>query len=282
MIKFENVSYTYNKGRPDETHALSGIDLEIPDKGVTALIGHTGSGKSTLIQLINGLLVPQSGKIFVNGTEVGAKGTDLRALRFRVGVVFQYPEQQLFEETVRKDIAYGPKNMGLSDDEISRRTKRAADIVGLSDEELDRSPFELSGGQRRRAAIAGVLAMEPEILVMDEPVSGLDPEGRRRIFDLIRRLSTERPDVSVIFVSHSMETAAEEADNIIVMNEGRIAASGSAEEVFSDAEHLRSIGLDIPYVTELCIRLRAAGFDIGNSYRVQDAAEGIKRAFADA
>jgi len=282
MIKFENVSYSYNRGRPDEVQALFDIDLEIPDTGVTALIGQTGSGKSTLIQLINGLLIPQSGRVTVNGTEVGAKGTDIRALRQRVGMVFQYPEQQLFAETVREDIAYGPKNTGLSDEETERRVIRAAEIVGLSAEMLDRSPFELSGGERRRAAIAGVLAMEPEILIMDEPAAGLDPEGRRRIFDLLHRFTAERPQVSVIFVSHSMEAAAEEADHIVVMSEGRIAAGGSADEVFSDAEKLRSVGLDIPPVTELCMRLRGAGLDIDNSYTINDAAEGIKRAVTDA
>ncbi len=278
MIKLENVNYTYNIGRSDSSSALNNVSLEIPDGSITTIIGHTGSGKSTLVQLLNGLEKPQSGKVFVNGTEVTAKDTDLRQLRFKVGMVFQYPEYQLFAETVKLDIAFGPKNMGLSEEEIEKRVLYAAKIVGLGKEDLERSPFELSGGQKRRAAIAGVLAMEPEVLVMDEPAAGLDPKGRKAIFDIIKRLHIENPSMIIIFVSHSMEEAAEAADRAVVMNKGTVVMNDSIDNVFSRAEELRSIGLDIPMITQLCIKLKNSGLDIADGiYTVDAAIKDLKR-----
>ncbi len=278
MIKLENVNYTYNIGRSDSSSALNNVSLEIPDGSITTIIGHTGSGKSTLVQLLNGLEKPQSGKVFVNGTEVTAKDTDLRQLRFKVGMVFQYPEYQLFAETVKLDIAFGPKNMGLSEEEIEKRVQYAAKIVGLGKEDLERSPFELSGGQKRRAAIAGVLAMEPEVLVMDEPAAGLDPKGRKAIFDIIKRLHSENPSMIIIFVSHSMEEAAEAADRAVVMNKGTVVMNDSIDNVFSRAEELRSIGLDIPMITQLCIKLKNSGLDIADGiYTVDAAIKDLKR-----
>ena len=282
MIRLENVSYTYNRGRPDESNALSDISLEIPDGSITAVIGHTGSGKSTLIQLLNGLEKPDTGRIFVNGIEVTSKNCDLRALRFKVGMVFQYPEQQLFEETVKRDIAFGPINMGLEMPEVVRRVQRAAEIVGLSARELKKSPFELSGGQKRRAAIAGVLAMEPEIIIMDEPAAGLDPAGKDAILELIKKLRESRPDITIIFVSHSMEDVAKTADNAVVMNNGGVAMTGSIAEVFSRGAELREMGLDIPQAAELCIRLRESGIELPeNIYTVEDAVNSLKRVLAD-
>ena len=278
MIKLENVNYTYNIGRSDSSSALNNVSLEILDGSITTIIGHTGSGKSTLVQLLNGLEKPQSGKVFVNGTEVTAKDTDLRQLRFKVGMVFQYPEYQLFAETVKLDIAFGPKNMGLSEEEIEKRVLYAAKIVGLGKEDLERSPFELSGGQKRRAAIAGVLAMEPEVLVMDEPAAGLDPKGRKAIFDIIKRLHSENPSMIIIFVSHSMEEAAEAADRAVVMNKGTVVMNDSIDNVFSRAEELRSIGLDIPMITQLCIKLKNSGLDIADGiYTVDAAIKDLKR-----
>lgn len=278
MIKLEKVNYTYNQGRPDSSAALHDVSLEIPDGSITTVIGRTGSGKSTLVQLLNGLEMPMSGRVFVNGTEVTAKGTDLRQIRFKVGMVFQYPEYQLFEETVGLDIAFGPKNMGLSRMEIEKRVKREARLVGLSEEDLEKSPFELSGGQKRRAAIAGVLAMEPEVLIMDEPAAGLDPKGRNAIFDIIKRLHERNPKMIIIFVSHSMEEAAAAADRAIVMNDGRVVMNDEIDDVFSRAEELRGIGLDIPMITQLCIKLKNAGLDIpDNIYTVDEAVENLKR-----
>ena len=276
MIKLENVNYTYNIGRSDSSSALNNVSLEIPDGSITTIIGHTGSGKSTLVQLLNGLEKPQSGKVFVNGTEVTAKA--IETFESVVGMVFQYPEYQLFAETVKLDIAFGPKNMGLSEEEIEKRVQYAAKIVGLGKEDLERSPFELSGGQKRRAAIAGVLAMEPEVLVMDEPAAGLDPKGRKAIFDIIKKLHSENPSMIIIFVSHSMEEAAEAADRAVVMNKGTVVMNDSIDNVFSRAEELRSIGLDIPMITQLCIKLKNSGLDIADGiYTVDAAIKNLKR-----
>lgn len=282
MIKLENVSYTYNKGRPDMCHALYDVSLEIPDGSTTAVIGHTGSGKSTLIQLLNGLEKPDSGRVFVNGTEVTAKGADLRALRFKVGMVFQYPEYQLFEETVEKDIAFGPKNMGLDEEEIMARVSRAAELVGLDRAELKKSPFELSGGQKRRAAIAGVIAMEPEVLIMDEPVAGLDPKGRGAVFELIRRLRERRPEMIIIFVSHSMEDVAATADRIVVMSGGKVKMNDETGKVFARGAELRKMGLDVPEIAKLCSRLSEAGFDLPEGiYTVEAAVNNLKKVLID-
>lgn len=282
MIKLENVSYTYNKGRPDMCHALYDVSLEIPDGSTTAVIGHTGSGKSTLIQLLNGLEKPDSGRVFVNGTEVTAKGADLRALRFKVGMVFQYPEYQLFEETVEKDIAFGPKNMGLDEEEIMARVSRAAELVGLDRAELKKSPFELSGGQKRRAAIAGVIAMEPEVLIMDEPAAGLDPKGRGAVFELIRRLRERRPEMIIIFVSHSMEDVAATADRIVVMSGGKVKMNDETGKVFARGAELRKMGLDVPEIAKLCSRLSEAGFDLPEGiYTVEAAVNNLKKVLID-
>ena len=278
MIILENVSYTYNKGRPDECRALHNVSLRIPDGSITAVIGHTGSGKSTLIGLLNGIEKPDSGRVVVNGIDVTAKGVDMRMVRFKVGMVMQYPEYQLFEESVEKDIAFGPKNMGLSDEEVKERVLRAAELVGISRDELNKSPFELSGGQKRRAAIAGVIAMEPEVLVMDEPAAGLDPKGRNAVFDLIRALHAERPDMIIIFVSHSMEDVAATAGRIIVLNNGNVVMNDETGIIFSKGDELKAMGLDVPQMAWLCSRLRRDGFNIPDGiYTVNDAVENLKR-----
>ena len=279
MIKLENVNYIYERGMPDERQALFDINLEIPDGTVTAIIGHTGSGKSTLIQLLNALEKPSSGSINVNGTEVCAKDADIRGLRQRVGLVFQYPEQQLFEETVYKDIAFGPKNMGLSDDEIDKRVHDAARLAGVNEKYMNRSPFELSGGQKRRAAIAGVLAMEPEVLILDEPAAGLDPRGRDGILSEIKKLHEEKPEMIIIFVSHSMEDVAKTAEHIVVMNNGRIAMTGGVKEVFSRGRELEEMGLSVPQITKLCARLSSAGINIEQGiFTVEEAVEKLAAA----
>lgn len=279
MIKLENVNYIYERGMPNERQALFDINLEIPDGTVTALIGHTGSGKSTLIQLLNALEKPSSGSINVNGTEVCAKDADIRGLRQRVGLVFQYPEQQLFEETVYKDIAFGPKNMGLSDDEIDKRVHDAARLAGVNEKYMNRSPFDLSGGQKRRAAIAGVLAMEPDVLILDEPAAGLDPRGRDGILSEIKKLHEEKPEMIIIFVSHSMEDVAKTAEHIVVMNNGRIAMTGGVKEVFSRGRELEEMGLSVPQITKLCARLGSAGINIGQGiFTVEDAVEKLAAA----
>lgn len=279
MIKLENVNYIYERGMPDERQALFDINLEIPDGTVTAIIGHTGSGKSTLIQLLNALEKPSSGNINVNGTEVCAKDADIRGLRQRVGLVFQYPEQQLFEETVYKDIAFGPKNMGLSDDEIDKRVREAARLAGVNEKYMNRSPFDLSGGQKRRAAIAGVLAMEPEVLILDEPAAGLDPRGRDGILSEIKKLHEEKPEMIIIFVSHSMEDVAKTAEHIVVMNNGRIAMTGGVKEVFSQGRELEEMGLSVPQITKLCARLSSAGINIEQGiFTVEEAVEKLAAA----
>ena len=279
MIKLENVNYIYERGMPDERQALFDINLEIPDGTVTAIIGHTGSGKSTLIQLLNALEKPSSGNINVNGTEVCAKDADIRGLRQRVGLVFQYPEQQLFEETVYKDIAFGPKNMGLSDDEIDKRVREAARLAGVNEKYMNRSPFDLSGGQKRRAAIAGVLAMEPEVLILDEPAAGLDPRGRDGILSEIKKLHEEKPEMIIIFVSHSMEDVAKTAEHIVVMNNGRIAMTGGVKEVFSQGRDLEEMGLSVPQITKLCARLSSAGINIEQGiFTVEEAVEKLAAA----
>lgn len=276
MIKAENVNYIYQKGTPFERQALFDINLEIADGSLVALIGHTGSGKSTLIQLFNALVKPTSGRILVDGIDVTAQKADLRLIRRMVGLVFQYPEHQLFEETVYKDIAFGPTNMGLSEKEIDERVRKSAALVGLKEKHLERSPFDLSGGQKRRAAIAGVLAMEPKVLILDEPTAGLDPKGRDDILNTIKRLHEENSDMIIIFVSHSMEDVAKTAERVIVMNEGRIETEGSVAEVFTQAERLQRIGLNVPQITLLTDKLRNVGFNLpGEIYTVKYAAKAI-------
>ena len=244
MIKAENVNYIYQQGMPFERQALYDVNIEIEDGSLVALIGHTGSGKSTLIQHFNALVKPTSGKIIINGIDVTAPKADLRLVRKTVGLVFQYPEHQLFEETVYKDIAFGPKNMGFSDEEIDKRVRESAALVGLKEKHLTRSPFDLSGGQKRRVAIAGVLAMNPKVLILDEPTAGLDPKGRDEILATIKKLHEENKEMIIIFVSHSMEDVAKTAERVIVMNDGHVEMQGTVAEVFAQAEHLQKIGLN--------------------------------------
>ena len=262
MIKAENVNYIYQQGMPFERQALYDVNIEIEDGSLVALIGHTGSGKSTLIQHFNALVKPTSGKIIINGIDVTAPKADLRFVRKTVGLVFQYPEHQLFEETVYKDIAFGPKNMGFSDEEIDKRVRESAALVGLKEKHLTRSPFDLSGGQKRRVAVAGVLAMNPKVLILDEPTAGLDPKGRDEILATIKKLHEENKEMIIIFVSHSMEDVAKTAERVIVMNDGHVEMQGTVAEVFAQAEHLQKIGLNVPQVTLLTDKLRLAGYDL--------------------
>ena len=270
-IVIEKLNYVYMAGGPYETKALNDVSLTIGDGEFIGLIGHTGSGKSTLVQHLNGLLRPTSGRILVDGLDLADKQTDRRAVRRKVGLVFQYPENQLFEETVEKDIAFGPRNLGLDDAEVSRRVREAMAKVALDYERLkDRSVFELSGGQMRRVAIAGVLAMEPGTLVLDEPCAGLDPRGREEILGLIRNLH-EQAGTTIVMVSHSMDDVASLAERVIVMNHGRVAMDGTPREVFSRGAELRAIGLDVPQAVLLADKLRERGFDVPQGvYRVEE------------
>ena len=278
MIKAENVNYIYQQGMPFERQALYDVNIEIEDGSLVALIGHTGSGKSTLIQHFNALVKPTSGKIIINGIDVTAPKADLRLVRKTLGLVFQYPEHQLFEETVYKDIAFGPKNMGFSDEEIDKRVRESAALVGLKEKHLTRSPFDLSGGQKRRVAIAGVLAMNPKVLILDEPTAGLDPKGRDEILATIKKLHEENKEMIIIFVSHSMEDVAKTAERVIVMNDGHVEMQGTVAEVFAQAEHLQKIGLNVPQVTLLTDKLRLAGYDLPEHiYTVKYAADAIKK-----
>ena len=278
MIKAENVNYIYQQGMPFERQALYDVNIEIKDGSLVALIGHTGSGKSTLIQHFNALVKPTSGKIIINGIDVTAPKADLRLVRKTVGLVFQYPEHQLFEETVYKDIAFGPKNMGFSDEEIDKRVRESAALVGLKEKHLTRSPFDLSGGQKRRVAIAGVLAMNPKVLILDEPTAGLDPKGRDEILATIKKLHEENKEMIIIFVSHSMEDVAKTAERVIVMNDGHVEMQGTVAEVFAQAEHLQKIGLNVPQVTLLTDKLRLADYDLPEHiYTVKYAADAIKK-----
>ena len=261
-IKIENLTYVYMPKTPFEKKALDNVSLEIEDGEFLAVIGHTGSGKSTLIQHLNGLLKPASGKIYVDGTDITDKDTKLVDIRKKVGLVFQYPEYQLFEETIAKDIAYGPTNLGLNEDEILRRVKKSMEMVGLDyDEYKDISPFELSGGQKRRVAIAGVIAMEPNVLILDEPTAGLDPAGRDDILEQIKFLH-EKYNMTIIFVSHSMEDVGKLAEKIIVMNDGHIELQGKPKEVFRKIDTLERIGLAVPQVTYLMRELKRKGFNV--------------------
>lgn len=270
-IVIEHLNYVYMSGGPYETHALDDVSLTIGDGEFVGLIGHTGSGKSTLVQHLNGLLLPTSGTITVDGLNIADKATDRRVIRRKVGLVFQYPENQLFEETVEKDIAFGPKNLGLDDAEIARRVRDAMRKVALDYDALhERSVFELSGGQMRRVAIAGVLAMEPRTLVLDEPCAGLDPRGREEILSLIRDLHRDT-GATIVMVSHSMDDVASLAERVIVMNHGRVAMDGAPREVFSRGAELRAIGLDVPQAVLLADKLRERGFDVPQGvYRVEE------------
>lgn len=271
VIKTEDLTYTYSIGTPFEKTAVDGVDLEIEEGAFVGIIGHTGSGKSTLIRHLNGLEKPTSGKVFIDGEDIWSKDVKIRDIRFKVGLVFQYPEYQIFEETVYKDIAFGPKNMGLDDEEIDRRIKETAELVGLHADNLQKSPFELSGGQKRRVAIAGVMAMEPKVLILDEPTAGLDPKGREKILGQIKEYHRQKKS-TVLLVSHSMEDVAKFADKILVMNKGRIFCYEDTPEVFKRAEELTEIGLAVPQITRVFNRLRQSGIDIrGDVYTTEFA-----------
>lgn len=279
MIKTENLCYEYRADAPFPAAALNNVNLEIADGTFAALIGHTGSGKSTLIQHFNALLKPTSGKIYIDGEDITADNADLRNLRRKVGLVFQYPEHQLFEETVEKDIAFGPENFGFSERETLEAVKTAAEAVGLDENLLKRSPFELSGGQKRRAAIAGALALDPKILILDEPMAGLDPHARDELISLLKRLHEENRERTIIFVSHSMEDVARLAERVIVLNEGGVFAEGTVGEVFSKGEELVKIGLNVPEITHIIMLLREKGLDLPpDIYTVEAAARAIKKA----
>ena len=271
ILELSDVCYTYDPGTPMAHEALSHIDLKIEKGSMTGLIGHTGCGKSTLLRMLNGLSKPDSGKILLDGQDIWEDPKKIAAVRFRVGLVMQYPEYQLFDETVASDIAYGPRNMGLTPEEITARVKEAAAFAGLADELLEKSPFELSGGQKRRAAIAGVMAMRPEILVLDEPAAGLDPMGREEIFAGLARYRAES-GATVVVVSHSMEDMARYCDRLVVMNDGKILLRGTQSEVFGRADELQSIGLGVPDITKLCALLRAGGMPLPDDIYTVEAA----------
>ncbi len=277
MIKITDLCYTYMSGGPFEKTAVKNVNLTLSSGEFIGLMGHTGSGKSTLIQMIAGIVKPTSGKIEIEGCELYSKECDMRKMRFKTGLVMQYPEYQLFEETVFKDIAFGPKNMGLSDEEIKRRVLFAVNLVGLPDDILEKSPFELSGGQKRRVAIAGVLAMEPQILILDEPTAGLDPAGRDEILSKIKDMH-QRLGITVILVSHSMEDLANLTDRIMVMNHGELAMFDKTAEVFKHAKELKTMGLSVPQITEICERLRECGVPVSKGiYTVEMAKSELER-----
>ncbi len=264
IIKTEGLCHRYSVGTPFERAAIEDIDFEAKRGEFIGVIGHTGSGKSTFIQHLNGLLKPTAGRVYYEGRDIWESKAATRETRFKVGIVFQYPEYQLFEETVYKDIAFGPKNMKISDDEIDMRVREAAEFVGIDSELLERSPFDLSGGQKRRVAIAGVIAMGPSVLILDEPGAGLDPRGRESILENIKRYH-EATDATVIMVTHSMEEIASAVDRIVVFNRGRIAMNGTPGEVFSRGEELEDMGLSVPEVTRIAKRLRELGLPVDTS-----------------
>lgn len=275
-IETIGLTHYYSKGTVQQVAAINDVNLTIEKGELVGVIGHTGSGKSTLISHFNSLLKPDAGKVLVDGTDIWKDKETLRNTRFKVGLCFQYPEYQLFEETVFKDIAFGPKNMKLSEAEVKERVLRAAEFVGVKPEHLDKSPFDLSGGEKRRVAIAGVMSMEPEVLIFDEPAAGLDPQGRRELIKLIKDYR-EQTGSAVVVVSHSMEDIASLADKVIVMNNSRIEMQGTVDEVYSRGEELRRIGLNIPEITEIFLRLRARGFDVpANVYTVEQGAAILK------
>ena len=279
-IQVRDVTYIYNEDLPGETPALRGVSLDLYDGEIVGIIGHTGSGKSTLLQQLNGLLKPTDGTIIVDGKDITAPGAVLRDLRRRVGLVFQYPEYQLFEETIAKDVAFGPRNIGVPEEEIEERVRESLKLVGLDYDEIgERSPFDLSGGQKRRAAIAGVLAMEPHVLILDEPTAGLDPASHREILDIIRRIHKEREGI-IVFVSHNMADIAALSDRVVVMDRGQVIAVNTPERVFSKRNVLTNIGLDVPPAAAFMHKLKGRGFDVKTGVLTSDeAAEEILRYF---
>ena len=276
-LEVSSLTHVYSVGTPFERMAIEDVTFTVEPGEYVGIIGHTGSGKSTLVQHLNGLMKPTSGAVLLDGKNIWERGTDIRALRFRVGLVFQYPEYQLFEDTVYRDISFGPRNMGLEESEIDSRVRWAAELCGVDESLLSRSPFELSGGQKRRVAIAGVLAMQPEILIMDEQTAGLDPRGRDEILSHVQRYHKER-GASVLLVSHSMEDVARQVDSVLVMQRGRLALRGSVREVFSKTEELKEMGLSVPQVTAVFARLCAAGLDLPREvFTVEQGVEAIRK-----
>ena len=276
ILSMQGVTHLYNEGRPSESKAIDNINLDIEEGELVGVIGHTGSGKSTLVQHFNGILKPNSGKVVVDGIDIWSDKKATREARFKVGLCFQYPEYQLFEETVYKDISFGPKNMKLPDEEIAKRVVSAAAYVGLKKELLEKSPFDLSGGEKRRAAIAGVIAMQPKVLILDEPTAGLDPIGRDTILDMIKNYR-EKTGSTVLLVSHSMEDVAKIATKVAVMNNARLEMYGTVDEVYSHAERLREIGLNIPQISKVFEILKNNGHDFGSVYTVDRAVEVLTR-----
>lgn len=280
VIRTENLTYTYSQGTPFEKTAVKDVNIEIEEGELVGIIGHTGSGKSTLIQHLNGLIKPTSGKIFIDGVDIHDKDVKLRDIRFKVGLVFQYPEYQIFEETVYKDIAFGPTNMGLDEGEIDKRVRETAKLVGIDDSLLNKSPFELSGGQKRRVAIAGVMAMRPKVLILDEPTAGLDPRGREMILGQIKHYHEETGS-TVLLVSHSMEDVARFAQKILVMNKGEVFCYDTPPAVFARADEIAAIGLSVPQITKVFSMLRSRGIDIrGDVYTIEFAMKTINEYLA--
>jgi len=276
ILEVKDLNYIYSIGTPFEHKALDNVSFAVNRGEFIGIIGHTGSGKSTLMQQLNGLLKPTSGQILLDGKDIWSDKKLTRQARFRVGLVFQYPEYQLFEETVYKDIAFGPKNMGLKEEEIDRRVREAAGFVGITEEQLQASPFDLSGGQKRRVAIAGVIAMEPEVLILDEPTAGLDPVGRAGILKNIEQYRKAR-NATIMMVSHSMEDVARLTDRLLVMNGSKLAMDAAPAEVFAHAEELVQMGLSIPQVTQVFLHLQRLGVDVKNVYTIQQAVAELKR-----
>lgn len=275
IIELKNVSFIYGRKTPYEIKALDDVSLKIEENLITGLIGHTGSGKSTLVQLLNGLLKPTEGNVFVDGEDIWKKPKKISNVRFKVGMVMQYPEYQLFADTVKEDIAYGPKNMGLSAEEIEKRVLESAEFCGLDKETLSKSPFDLSGGQKRRVALAGVMAMNPKILILDEPAAGLDPKGRREILGGIKKYR-EKSGTTVVIVSHSMEDMAMYCDRVVVMSNAKMLLNGTCKEVFSQHQLLKEHGLDVPEITNLVLKLNEIGVNIPTDiYTVEDAVNAL-------
>ena len=274
-LRLENITYFHGKDTPYQIKALDNVSLSVPTGKVTGLIGQTGSGKSTLVNLLNGLYRPTSGNVYLDGKDIWEKPKDISKIRFKVGLVMQYPEYQLFDETVRADIGFGPKNQGLSKEEIEIRVKEAAKFTGITEDLLDKSPFDLSGGQKRRVAIAGIIAMRPDVLVLDEPAAGLDPGGRREILSGLCKY-VEQYSASVILVSHSMEDMALYCDNVVVMYKSHIYKTGTVDEVFSDADGISGIGLDVPSISKIALSLKKYGIDLkGRLYTVEGVRDAI-------
>lgn len=281
ILETQNLTYKYSVGTPFEKVAIEDISISVEKGDFIGIIGHTGSGKSTLVQHLNGLLKPTSGTILLDGKDIHSDKNFTRQARFKVGLCFQYPEYQLFENTVYEDIAFGPKNMKLSKEEIKERVLRAAEFVGVRSDMLQKSPFDLSGGEKRRVAIAGVMAMQPEVLILDEPSAGLDPKGRKVISEMIEQYR-KNTGSTVIVVSHSMEDVAESADKVLVMNKGKVEYFASVDEVFSNAEHLVEIGLNVPEITKVLLALKKQGYDVRTDiYSVNEAKAELLRLFKE-